>query len=76
MARSIFARVSPLGAGLVLVGVFVRPVSAAGAVLLALVCGYYPVGLAAPGRRDGAGVAAFALFGAWAVGLLATRLLR
>jgi uncharacterized membrane protein YphA (DoxX/SURF4 family) len=74
-ARRVFAPVKLVGAGLVLVGVFVRPVSVAGAALLALVCGYYLVRLASPARRDGSGVAAFTLFGAWAVGLLVLRLL-
>ena len=76
VARTVFAPVKLLGAGLVLVGVFVRPVSVAGAVLLSLVCGYYLVRRAAPSWRDASGVAAFALFGAWAVGLFVVQLLR
>jgi hypothetical protein len=75
VARQVFAPVKLLGAALVLVGIFVRPLSVAGAVILALVCCYYLVRLAAQGRRDGSGVGAFVLFGAWAVGLLVVQLL-
>jgi hypothetical protein len=75
MARKVFAPVKLLGAVLVMIGIFVRPLSIAGAVVLVLVCGYYLVRLAAPGRRDGSGVGAFVLFGAWAVGLLVVQLL-
>lgn len=75
VARRVFAPVKLLGAALVLAGLFVRPASVAGAALLALVCGYYLVRLTAPARRDGSAVAAFALFGAWAVGLFVLQLL-
>lgn len=70
VARTVFA-----GAALVLFGVFFKPASPAGAALLALVCCYYLVRLTSPARRDGSGLAAFALFGAWAVGLLVVQLL-
>jgi uncharacterized membrane protein YphA (DoxX/SURF4 family) len=75
LARTVFAPVKLLGAALVLLGVFFKPASLAGAALLALVCCYYLVRLTPPARRDGSGLAAFALFEAWAVGLLVVQLL-
>jgi uncharacterized membrane protein YphA (DoxX/SURF4 family) len=74
-ARRVFAPVKLVGAVLVLAGMLVRPLSVAGAAILTLVCGYYLVRLASPARRDGSGLAAFTLFGAWAAGLLVVRLL-
>jgi uncharacterized membrane protein YphA (DoxX/SURF4 family) len=71
VARKVFAPVKLLGAALVLVGIFVRPLSVAGSGLLSLVCLYYLARLAAPGRRDRSGVFAFVLFGLWAVWLFA-----
>jgi hypothetical protein len=75
-AKLVFAPVKLLGAALVAVGLGVRGASVAGAALLSVVCAYYLLRLAAPGRRDSSGVAAFLLFGAWAVGLLAVQLSR
>jgi hypothetical protein len=74
-ARTVVAPVKPLGAALALLGVFFSPASLAGAALLALVCCYYLVRLTSPAWRDGSGLAAFTLFGAWAVGLLVVQLL-
>jgi uncharacterized membrane protein YphA (DoxX/SURF4 family) len=73
--RTVFAAVKLLGAAWVLLGVFFRPASLAGAALLALVCCYYLVRLTSPARRDGSGLAAFTLFGTWAVGLPVVQLL-
>lgn len=70
VARKVFAPAKALAAALVFVGLFVKAVSIAGAALSLAICGYYLVRLAAPGRRDRSGIAAFALFGACAVGLL------
>lgn len=75
VARTAFAPVKLLGAALALLGVFFSPASLAGAALLALVCCYYLVRLTSPARRDGSELAAFTLFGAWAVGLLVVQLL-
>ncbi|GAA2004514.1 hypothetical protein [Catenulispora subtropica] len=76
VARTVFAPVKALAAALVLIGLFAEPVSVAGAVLSIVICGYYLIRLAAPGRRDPSGIAAFALFGACAAGLLITQLAR
>ena len=63
------ATAMPLTAGLA-----VRALSIAGAALAVAVCVFYLARLAGPGRRDRAGLAGFALFGALACALLAVRL--
>jgi hypothetical protein len=75
-ARLVFAPVKLAGAALVAAGLAAKPLSVAGAALLTAVCAYYLLRLAAPARRDGSGAAAFLLFGAWAVGLLAVQVAR
>jgi hypothetical protein len=72
----VFAPVKLAGALAVAVGVAVRPVSVAGAAVLAAVCLVYLVRLAAPGRRDPSGIFAFVLFGSWAVALAIVQILR
>jgi hypothetical protein len=51
-------------------GVAVPSASLAGATVALSICLFYLVRLAAPGRRDRAGLAGFALFGALAASLL------
>ncbi len=58
-ATTVFAPLKLLGAVLVALGLAAAPVGAAGAVLLGLICAAYLLLLAAPGRRDAAGIAAF-----------------
>jgi uncharacterized membrane protein YphA (DoxX/SURF4 family) len=76
VARRVFAPVKLISAVLVGVGIAVPALGVAGAAIVTCVCLVYLVRLSAPGRRDGSGVAGFALFGAWAVGLLVLQLLR
>lgn len=61
VATTVFAPVKLLAALLVAVGLAVHPLGVVGAVLLAAVCVVYLVRLAAAGRRDRAGFAAFGL---------------
>ena len=74
-ATHFLAPVKLLTAVLLLAGVFLRPVSIAGAVLAIAISGFYLVRLAAPGRRDSSGLTGFIVFGALAGALLALRLL-
>lgn len=76
VAQRVFAPVKLVGAVLVGVGIAVAGFGVAGAAIVTVVCVVYLVRLAAPGRRDRSGIAGFALFGAWAVGLLVLQLLR
>jgi len=75
-ARRAFAPVKLAAAALIAVGLAFRPAGIAGAAITTAVCALYLVRLAAPGRRDASGVAAFLLFGALAVTLLALQLIR
>jgi hypothetical protein len=74
--RRAFAPVKLLAAALIAVGIGVRSASIAGAALTTAICGLYLVRLGAPGRRDLSGIAGFAIFGTWAVALLALQLAR
>jgi uncharacterized membrane protein YphA (DoxX/SURF4 family) len=74
-ATHFLAPVKLVTALLLVAGLFLRPASVAGAVLAMLISGFYLVRLAAPGRRDPAGLTAFILFGALACALLALRLM-
>ena len=76
VARRVFAPVKLISAVLVGVGIAVPVLGVAGAAIVTCVCLVYLVRLSAAGRRDRSGVAGFALFGAWAVGLLVLQLLR
>jgi uncharacterized membrane protein len=76
VARLIFAPVKLVSAILVGIGLAVPVLGVLGAAVLSGVCLLYLVRLSAAGRRDGSGIAAFALFGAWAVALLVLQLLR
>ena len=75
-ARIVFAPIKLLSAVLIAVGVVVKPLSLIGAGIATAICAYYLLRLAAPSRRDLSGIAGFALFGSWAVGLLAVQLAR
>jgi len=74
-ATHFLAPVKLVTAFLLVAGLFLRPVSIAGAVLAMVISGFYLVRLAAPGRRDPAGLAGFIVFGALAGLLLALRLM-
>lgn len=76
VARRVFAPVKLASAVLVGVGIAVPALGVAGAAIVTAVCLLYLVRLSAAGRRDRSGIAGFALFGAWAVGLLILQLLR
>jgi hypothetical protein len=76
VAQRVFAPVKLVSALLVGIGIAVAGVGVAGAAIVTAVCLVYLVRLAAPGRRDRSGIAGFALFGAWAVGLLVLQLVR
>jgi hypothetical protein len=52
------------------IGLAIPIAGIAGAAILIAVCAVYLVRLSAPARRSGSGIAAFALFGSWAVALL------
>jgi hypothetical protein len=74
-ATRVLAPVKLVTAIVLVVGIWLVPFSIAGAVLaLAISCGYL-VRLAAPARRDRAGIAGFAIFGALALALLVVRLI-
>ncbi|MET7728442.1 hypothetical protein [Streptomyces mirabilis] len=73
-ARRVFAPVKLAGVMAVAVGIVPKPVSIAGGAILAAVCGYYLVRLAAARRRDSSGIFAFLLFGSWSVALLVVRI--
>lgn len=76
VARRVFAPVKLAGAILVGIGLAVPVLGLVGAAVLTGVCLLYLVRLAAPGRRDGSGIGAFLLFGAWAAALVVLQLLR
>lgn len=76
VARRVFAPVKLLAAVLVVVGLAVPIAGIAGAAVTTAVSGVYLVRLAAPGRRDGAGIAGFSLFGGCGVVLLILQLAR
>lgn len=76
VARRVFAPVKLVAAVLVGVGIAVRPAGIAGAAITTAVCAVYLIRLAAPGRRDGAGIAGFGIFGACAVALLVMQVVR
>jgi hypothetical protein len=75
-ARHVFAPVKLTAAVLIAAGLAIRPAGIAGAAITTAVCAVYLARLAAPGRRDGSGVAAFLLFGALAVALLVVQVIR
>jgi hypothetical protein len=74
IARRIFAPVKLASAVFVAVGLALRPAGIAGASVVVAVCAVYLARLAAPGRRDPAGLVGFGLFGACAVALLVIQL--
>jgi uncharacterized membrane protein YphA (DoxX/SURF4 family) len=75
VARRGFAPAKLVAAILIAVGLAVRLAGLAGAALTAAVCLVYLVRLAARGRRDAAGIAAFTIFGCWALALLVLQLM-
>jgi hypothetical protein len=74
VARRVFAPVKLVSAALVAVGLALRPASIAGACAVIAVSAAYLIRLAAPGRRDPAGLVGFGLFGACAAALLVIQL--
>jgi hypothetical protein len=74
-ATTLFAPIKLLTAALLAVGLFSRGVGIAGASLALAISAVYLVRLSAPGRRDPAGLAGFALFGTLAAALLVVRLI-
>jgi hypothetical protein len=76
VARRVFAPVKLASALLVGAGIAVPVLGLIGAAIVTVICLVYLVRLIAPGRRDASGIGGFALFGAWAVGLLVLHLLR
>ena len=74
LATRVFAPVKLLGAVLLAVGLALPAAGIAGAVVIAVVSVVYLVRLAAPGRRSGAGIAAFALTLGAALGVVLIRL--
>lgn len=76
VARRVFAPVKLVAAVLIGIGIPLAPFGLVGAAIITVVCLVYLIRLSAPDRRDGSGIAGFALFGAWAVGLLVLQLLR
>lgn len=76
VARRVFAPVKLVSAVLVAIGIAVPVCGVIGAAILSAVCLLYLIRLAAPGRRDGSGIAGFAIFGSWGVALLVLQLLR
>jgi len=75
-ARIAFVPAKLLAAVLIAVGIGIRSAGVAGAALTTAICGLYLIRLGAPGRRDPAGITGFAIFGAWAIGLLVLQLAR
>lgn len=73
LARTVFAPVKLAGAVLLAVGLAVAPAGLAGAVIIAAVCAAYVLLLAAPGRRDPAGLFFFGAGLAMSVALIALR---
>ncbi len=73
-ATRLLAPVKLATAMLLTAGLAVRALSIAGAALAVAVSVFYLARLAGPGRRDRAGLAGFAIFGALACALLALRL--
>jgi uncharacterized membrane protein YphA (DoxX/SURF4 family) len=74
-ATHFLAPVKLVTALLLVVGLFLRPASIAGAALAIAISGIYLVRLAAPGRRNPVGLTGFIVFCALACALLALRLL-
>ena len=74
-ATHVLAPVKLAAALALLAGLAVRPLSIAGAAAALAISGLYLMRLAGPGRRDPAGIAGFAVFGALALALLAVRIL-
>jgi hypothetical protein len=74
VATRVFAPVKLMIALALIVGLFVRPLELVGAGGALLVSVVYLIRLLAPGRRDGAGLVGFTLFGAFAAAVLALRL--
>lgn len=75
-ARHLFAPLKLAGAVMIGIGIALPALGLVGATALTIICLVYLVRLSAPSRRDRSGIVAFALFGAWAVGLLVLQLLR
>jgi hypothetical protein len=74
LATWVLAPVKLATAGALAVGLAVRALGIAGAATALAISCFYLARLAGPGRRDPAGFAGFAFFGALAVALLALRI--
>jgi hypothetical protein len=74
LATHVLAPVKLATALVLAAGLAVRALSITGATLAIAISCFYLVRLAQPGRRDPAGLAGFAIFGALATALLALRL--
>lgn len=75
VGRRVLAPLKLVAAAALAVGLAVPVLGLAGAALATAICGFYLVVLLAPDRRHADGIAAFAIFGAWALALLLLRLL-
>ena len=71
VATRVFAPAKLASAALVGIGLAVPAAGLAGGAAVTGICAVYLIRLAAPGRRDRAGIIGFALFGSWAVALVA-----
>ena len=73
VARTVFAPVKLVGAVLLAIGLGIAAAGLAGAVIIAAVCAAYVLLLAAPGRRDAAGLVFFGAGLVMSVALIALR---
>jgi uncharacterized membrane protein YphA (DoxX/SURF4 family) len=76
VAMRVFAPIKLVAAVLLVVGLAERAASVAGALVIVVVSVAYLILLAVPGRRSGAGIAAFGLTLVAAVGIVALQLAR
>jgi hypothetical protein len=76
IAQRVFAPVKLAAAVLIAIGLAVPVAGVAGATAIAGICAVYLIRLAGPGGRDRSGLAAFAVFGSWALALLVLQILR
>lgn len=74
VARTVFAPVKLGGAVLLAIGLAASAAGLAGAIIIAIVCAAYVLLLAAPGRRDPAGLIFFGAGLAMSIALIALRI--
>lgn len=75
-AVRVLAPVKAATAGALIVGIAWRAAAISGAAASLAICVFYLIRLVRPGGRDATGIAAFGLFGALSVGLLAVQIVR